>query len=136
MNIWNEKFIEVHMIFFREEKRFSLLENWKIIFLSSDSPQVTQIMVKNQYMPAFKILALDPDKQIWLWIMPYINFWHASFLTFIKFTVLFCKMEIVIPIIQGYCENYLSNKYILCAYHVWELSSLQRGVPLSWNLMI
>lgn len=33
------------------EKMFMVLENCKIIFLSSDSPQVTQLMVQNQYMP-------------------------------------------------------------------------------------
>lgn len=48
----------VHMILFREEKKkIMVLENWEIIFLSSDSPQVTQLMVHNQYTPAFKSLA-------------------------------------------------------------------------------
>ena len=48
----------VHMILFREEKKkIMVLENWEIIFLSSDSPQVTQLMVHNQYTPAVKILA-------------------------------------------------------------------------------
>ena len=58
-NIGKEQMIKVvHMILFREEKKkIMVLENWEIIFLSSDSPQVTQLMVHNQYTPAFKSLA-------------------------------------------------------------------------------
>lgn len=128
--------LRLYILFYSERRKDSAARKLEIIILFSDSPQVTQLMVENQYMSAFKILALDPDKHIWVWIMPYINFWHANFLSFIKFSILFYKIEIVIPVTYGYCENYLSNKYILSGCCVWELSSIHRDFLLSWNLVI
>lgn len=40
------------------------------------------------------------------------------------------------PITYGYCENYLSNKYIPSACYAQELSSIQRDFLFSWNLRI